>query len=173
MTISARTILAFFALAVGALAAFAGTAQAPLADDEIAAVDLAARLRAHQQGLLVLDTRSRVAFDAEHLPGARLLADAVATKLVDTTTVVYSDTDVDSAVAVALRRQTDARTLRLRGGLRAWNDEILFPVVRADASARQRQRFEARAALSRYFGGTPRRLEPGAAAGPTRGRRGC
>lgn len=171
MSVVARSVLAFAALAVGALAAVAGNPQPPLADDEIAAVDVAAWLRDRKEGLRILDARTVDAFDTDRLPGAQPLADAApgAGDIV----VVYADRDVDSGVADALRRQSGARVLRLRGGLRAWSDEVLFPVIRDDASARQAERFEARAALSRYFGGTPRRLEPGAVVGRTRSRRGC
>lgn len=172
MSLRARSVLAVAAFAIGGLAAVAGSSQPPLAGDEVAAVDLAGWLRERREKLRVLDARSADAFDAGHLPGARRLADSAASDA-DDTVVVYADRDVDAGVADALRRQSTARVLRLHGGLRAWNDEVLFPVLRGDASAGQRQRFEARAALSRYFGGTPRQLDPGEAAGRTRSRRGC
>ncbi|MEO5625256.1 MAG: rhodanese-like domain-containing protein [Dokdonella sp.] len=172
MIAAARITLACAALVAGALAAIIGNAQPPLANDEITAVDLAVLLRGHKERLLVLDTRPADAFDAEHLPGARRQVMSSAENVGDTV-VLYADRDVDSQVAEAMRVQTGTRTLRLRGGMRAWNDEVLFPVVRDDASAQQRQQFEDRAALSRYFGGTPRRLEPGASAGKSRSRRGC
>jgi hypothetical protein len=74
----------------------------------------------------------------------------------------------------ALRpRVGDARLLRLHGGFEAWRDEVLFPHLRADASERERQRFAPRAQLSRYFGGTPRVLEPGTDPAQPRSRRGC
>ena len=57
--------------------------------------------------------------------------------------------------------------------MRAWNDEVLFPQLRRDASAPQRRAFEARAQLSRYFGGSPRVIEPGAQTQRSRSRRGC
>jgi 3-mercaptopyruvate sulfurtransferase SseA len=55
----------------------------------------------------------------------------------------------------------------LRGGLGDWMDEVLNPTISPEASAQQKQAFEATAELSRYFGGQPRigeRTKPAKAA---------
>lgn len=170
-----RVSLALTALALGALAAIAASPLPPLADDEIAAVDLALRLRDRRAGLLVVDARSAHAMAQDRLPGARLLAEVDAAILGEAdTVVVYADRDVDARTVDTLRRSPGTRRyLRLHGGIEAWNDDVRYPVVRSDASAAQQQRFELRAQLSRYFGGTPRRLDPGAANGRPRSRQGC
>jgi rhodanese-related sulfurtransferase len=168
----ARAMLALLALVTGTLAAIAGNVAPPPAADEVSAVDLAQWIRDRRPGLLVVDARTAEAFDNDRLPGAHLIADIGADALRSADTIVfYSDARADAG---ALRGLSSVpRALRLHGGIAAWNEEVLFPVLRADASERQQRDFVARAVLSRYFGGSPRLLDPGAS--PTRGRsrRGC
>jgi len=168
----ARSILALLALASGTLAAIAGTVAPPPATDEVPAAELAQWIRDRRPGLLVVDVRSAEAFDRDRLPGARLLADIDADALRSVDTVVaYADARADPA---ELRGMSNVpRVLRLHGGIAAWNEEVLFPVLRADASARQQRDFATRALLSRYFGGSPQLLDPGASPARGRSRRGC
>jgi len=167
-----RALLALLALATGTLAAIAGSAIPPPAADEVSATDLAQWIRDRRPGLLVVDERAAEAFDSDRLPGARLLADVDADTLRSADTVVaYADARPDAAGLQGFSH--GARVLRLHGGIAAWNDEVLFPVLRADASARQQRGFAARAALSRYFGGSPRLLDPGASPARGRSRKGC
>jgi hypothetical protein len=159
--------LAALALIAAALAALVRNPQPPLGRDEVSAVQLAEWIRARRPGLLVLDTRRADALARDGLPGARpagAAADAVADTL-----VLYAEEDLADLPA---RLPRASRVLRLRGGLKAWNSQVLFPVRRSDASARERRDFAARAGLSRYFGGSPRVLEPGARAERGRSRRG-
>ena len=44
----------------------------------------------------------------------------------------------------------------LRGGLYEWVAEVMNPTLRAGASEEERKVFEERAAIGKYFGGTPR-----------------
>jgi rhodanese-related sulfurtransferase len=173
MSTLARTLLALLALSTGALAAIAGSPRPAPAADEVEASELAGWIRDRRPGLFVLDARSAAAFDRDRLPGARRLADVVPDALhTGAIVVVYADRRVDDAVVESLRGPPGARrVLRLHGGVEAWNEDVLFPVIRADASAARRRAFEPRAQLSRYFGGSPRVLEPGAT--PSRSRRGC
>jgi len=168
----ARAALALLALVLGSLAAIAGSVAPPPAADEVSAVDLAQWIRDRRPGLLVVDARAAEAFDRDRLPGARLIADIDADALRSAdTVVVYAEAGVD---ATALRELSNVRRLlRLHGGIAAWNEDVLFPVIRADASERQQRDFAARAALSRYFGGSPRLLDPGASPARGRSRHGC
>jgi hypothetical protein len=170
-----RQILFVLACAGGVLAALAGNAQLPLAQDEITAVALAQALRAREVGLLVIDTRPDDDSDRQQVPGAQSLADLDTSALPQGgTVVVYGEGDIDTTLLDTLRRQPGTRRyLRLRGGLRAWNADVMYPVLRSDASARQQAQFSAQVALSRYFGGTPRQLDPGTATPQARSRRGC
>jgi len=172
MNTRARLMLLVFALVAAAFAAIAQDAAPPLASDEVSAVELALWIHDRRPGLLVVDTRTQEAFDQDHLPGARLREDIDSDALAAAdTVVVYAEASTDAS---ALRRRSDApRMLRLRGGITAWNEQVLFPVLRADANAKQQRDFALRAQLSRYFGGSPRMLDPGASALRGRSRRGC
>jgi len=172
MRFHSRAILALVALAAGTLAAIAGGSDPPPAADEISAADLAQWIRDRRPGLLVVDARTAEAFDRDRLPGARLIADIEADRLRSAdTVVVYADARADAPALYGL--SNGPRVLRLHGGMTAWNEEVIFPVLRADASARQQRDFATRAALSRYFGGSPHLLDPGASAVRGRSRKGC
>ncbi len=170
MKSAVRIVLVALALCAAALAALAGSPVPPLAEDEISAVELAEWIRARRTDLVVLDTRPEQALEADGLPGARLAADFEA-DTVDTV-VLYGDKQLTAALPL---RGSPRRVLRLRGGIEGWNRDVLFPVIRSDASQRQKTEFASRAQLSRYFGGSPRALDPGAQArrSRSRSRRGC
>jgi len=167
-----RAVLAALALVAATFAALAGDVAPPPAADEVSAVDLALWIRDQRPRLLIVDARPTEAFDKDRLPGARLLEDVDVDALTSAdTVVVYADSSADAGVLRGLSRAP--RVLRLHGGMAAWNDEVLFPVLRADANARQQQDFAVRARLSRYFGGSPQLLDPGASPARGRSRRGC
>jgi hypothetical protein len=175
MSRAARVTLAALALCAGALAAIARDPQPAPAPDEITAIELGEWIRARRAGVHVLDARSAEAMARDRVPGAVSAAGFDAAVLArGDILVVYADRRTDRMVLDALRpRVGHARLLRLHGGFAAWNHEVLFPRIRADASERERQRFAPRAQLSRYFGGTPRVLDPGTAPTQPRSRRGC
>lgn len=165
-------LCAVLALAGGALAVVAASPQAPLGSDEVSATELAQWLHQRRAGLQLVDLRSDTTADA--LPGAQPAVHANGTAL--GMVVVYAERDLSATTLVALRQQagvTAADYRRLRGGVAAWQREVLYPVLRANASPAQRQQFLERAALSRYFGGSPRQLAPGEAPDTHRSRRGC
>ena len=184
-------LLAVLTLAAGALAAVAQHPRPGLASDEVSAVELAEWIRARKPGLLVLDLRPADQTHSGQVPGAQMPAelklagvDHVALGLarpgfIDpselNTIVIYGPENVEPlAVDVLLGRSNNPpRLLRLHGGIAAWNAEVLFPSIRADASERQRKAFAARAELSRYFSGSPRVLDPGEHATAARSRQGC
>ena len=165
---SVHLTLAALALCAAVLAALARSPLPPLGPGEISAVQLAEWIRAQRSGVLLLDMRSAQAMARESLPGARPVA-AFDGESVDTV-VLYGERQLDGARPLG---GSARHVLRLRGGIEAWNAEVLFPVIRSDASTAHRREFAARAQLSRYFGGTPRVLEPGARAERNRSRRGC
>jgi rhodanese-related sulfurtransferase len=175
MSRAVRIALIVMALCAGALSAIAGSPQPPPAADEIAVVELAEWIRARRPEVLLLDVRSTDALQRDGLPGARPATDFDASApAADDTVILYGDRQVDETAAENLRaRWKTRRILRLHGGVDAWNAEVMFPTLRADASARQQREFAPRAQLSRYFGGTPRVLSPGASVDHKRSRRGC
>lgn len=167
-------LLATMALAAGVFAAIAGTPQPPLRDDEVSAVDLAVWIRERRDGLLVLDAREAGENADPGVPGARRMAQIAGEGAQTGLIVVYAESQLDDAVFDPLRRRfPDATLRRLRGGLQAWTGDVLYPSIRADAPARIRDAFAERAALGRYFGGTPRRIAPDESPTQPRSRRGC
>jgi rhodanese-related sulfurtransferase len=187
-----RRTLAGIALALGALAAIAGrpvsTGQAVdvagLAGeidreaDHVTAIELGEWIRDRKEGLRVIDVRTDSEFEAYHVPTAErvpLAAIATLRPQAGQTLVLYSDGGAHAAQAwVLLRAAGHARVYFLRGGLLEWMDDVMNPVLGADA-ARAR-------AVSSYFGGVPRvgvpdsspnvRRDPAAAVQRAR-RRGC
>lgn len=170
-----RIGLAVTALLLAGFAALAGSPQAPLAADEISPVALAERLQQGDTTLRVIDLRPVEGDASASIPGA--LGIDAAMQLdprQDQTVVVFADHDVDPKAWAALHSRWPAlRLLRLRDGLAGWNAEVMYPTLRSDASARQRAAFSQRAALSRYFGGSPVIVEPGTLSVGQRSRRGC
>jgi hypothetical protein len=175
MKSTVHATFALLAVAAGMLTAVARNPDPPPAADETSAGELAQWIHDRKPGLLVVDARPAQAGERDRLPGARTLSE-VDPGMLDAadTLVVYADSRVDGPAVDALRARSGARRiLRLHGGVAAWNEDVLFPVLRADASPRQQREFAPRALLSRYFGGSPRLLDPGASAPRGRSRRGC
>jgi len=144
------------------------------------AVELAEWLRARRPRLRVIDVRTASEFAAYHIPGAEHvpLDRLAATRFADDETVVlYSELGVHGAQAwVVLRALGARRVFFLRNGLHEWLDDVMSPTIAADAPAEAQAGFAHTAELSRWFGGTPRRVSSSAAGSeemPVTRRRGC
>lgn len=170
-----RRYLAGAAAVAGALAPFAGSPYrratpgvAELAravanqEDHISAVELATWIRARRPGLRVVDLRSTAEYAAFHIPGAEHLAveDLAGARFAPGETIVlYSELGVHGGQAwVLLRALGHRRVFFLQGGLHDWLDDVMSPTLPADASPEAREAFASVEALSRWFGGMPRRL---------------
>jgi rhodanese-related sulfurtransferase len=160
-------VLALLAAIVGVPTAPATVASAPKVAGErvesfvtrtVDALQLAAWIREGARDLRVLDLRGDSAFELHHVPSAERADFARLETLAahgDVTLVVYSDDDVRDAQAWAsLAARGHRRTYVLDGGMEAWMDEVMDPVLHGDSA-------DYVAALSRYFGGTPRAHERG------------
>jgi rhodanese-related sulfurtransferase len=119
----------------------------------ISALQLAAWIRDGRRGLRVLDIRDPAAYATRHIPSAEsaeLMELSSVAPQAGETVVLYSDDDLlDLQGAAWLTRAGHARVHVVRGGMSAWLDEVIDPVVQGDSAATV-------AALSRYFGGVPR-----------------
>ena len=114
---------------------------------------LAAWIRAGARDVRVLDLRGNAAYQARHVPSAepadRARLDTL-TRRTDETLVLYSGDDVRDAQALAnLAARGHRHAYVLDGGMDAWVDEVMEPVLHGDSA-------DYVAALSRYFGGAPR-----------------
>jgi len=159
---AAAVALAVSAAIVGVPAAPARVASADVGDGErsdafvartVDALQLAAWIREGARELRVLDLRNRSAYETSHVPSAEpadfARLDTLASRE-NTTVVVYSDDDVRDAQASAnLAARGHRRAYVLSGGMDAWMDDVMAPVLRGDSA-------DYVAALSRYFGGAPR-----------------
>ena len=129
-------------------------------DDHVTGVELAEWIRDRRAGLRVIDVRSSAEFDAYHIPGAERisLADLARTRFDrDAPIVLYSEGGAHAAQAwVFLRALGHRNVWFLRGGLYEWLDQVMSPTLPDSASAADRAAYARAAAVSRYFGGTPR-----------------
>jgi rhodanese-related sulfurtransferase len=152
-----RTVVRALGGAAGALALLAAAVGAPtharVVTEGVGARQLAAWIRDDHPGLRVLDLRGDSAFADGHVPSAEPAAldrlDGVRLDPRETVVLYAADPALDSLAARRLSARGEGHVLVLRGGARAWRDEVLAPVVSGDSAASV-------AALSRYFGGRPR-----------------
>jgi len=128
--------------------------------DHVLAGDLAAWIVEGRSDYRLIDLRGERAFAEYHLPTAENL---VLSSLPDAglshteKVILYSDGGVHAYQAWMLMRAMGHRNVyTLKGGLDQWKEEVLFPNLAESATAPERARFERMAALSRFFGGTPR-----------------
>ena len=125
--------------------------------DHVGARQLAQWIRDRRPGLRVIDLRSPAEFDdyaiptAENMPIDQLVRSRFAP---DQTIVLYSQEGAHAGQAwVMLRSLGVTQVVFVPGGLADWREEVLSPLLPANASPAERARI---VALSHYFGGTPR-----------------
>jgi rhodanese-related sulfurtransferase len=129
-------------------------------DATISAIELAEWLRAGQPRLRIFDIRSQAEYRAYHIPGAEPVAagvTAIALFPDHEVIVLYDESGIaDPEAWQHLRGLESRRVVILRHGLHGWLDQVMSPTISAEAPADAKAAFERAAALSRYFGGTPR-----------------
>ena len=159
---AAAVVLAISASIVGVPAESAHVKSMDVGDGERAdafvartvnALQLAAWIREGARDLRVLDLRTPSAYETSHVPSAERAdfarLDTLASRA-NAPVVVYSDDDVRDAQASAnLAARGHRHAYVLSGGMDAWMDDVMAPVLRGESA-------DYGAALSRYFGGTPR-----------------
>jgi rhodanese-related sulfurtransferase len=167
--------LAFAAAALGVVAPLAGSPYAArhasidvteLAnvvareEDHVTAVELAQWIRERRRDLRLIDIRDAESFATYHVPTAeRLSLDSLVQTAFppDETIVLYSDGGAHAAQGwTFLRALGYRRVFFLRGGLNEWLETVITPTLPEHPSASARGESEKIAALSRYFGGSPK-----------------
>lgn len=128
--------------------------------DHVSPADLADWIIQGRSDYRLIDLRSEGEFagyaipGAEHVPVAQLTDHGM---MKNEKIILYSEGGIHSAQAwFLLRSQGYKGVYLLRGGLEAWNDEVLFPQLAENADAATRINFARTAEVSKYFGGTPR-----------------
>jgi rhodanese-related sulfurtransferase len=128
-------------------------------EDHVTALELAGWIRERKPGLRVIDVRTAEEFAAYSIPTAENIPlDRLARSSFreDETIVLYSEGGAHAGQAWVLLKALGRENIRfIAGGLVDWHYEVMAPVLAPDASAQDRQAFEAASELSRYFGGEP------------------
>ncbi|MBI3112348.1 MAG: hypothetical protein HYZ01_12345 [Ignavibacteriales bacterium] len=123
--------------------------------DHVEADQLAERIMLKSR-MRVIDLRDSISFASYHIPTAQLLS---MEELLEERSpkeemlVLYSEGGIHAAQAwMLLKAKGLANVYTLKGGLNAWKEDILFPVLSETASPEERVLFAKRKALSEYFG---------------------
>jgi rhodanese-related sulfurtransferase len=166
--------LAFLALTLGTLALASQPHRGPFVKldarelalvveqevDHVTPTELAAWIVEGRADYRLIDLRTGEEYGAYHIPTAENvpLSGLADFPLLRTEKIVlYSEGGIHSAQAwMLLRAQGYDAAYFLLGGLDAWQDEVLFPTLAADAGPQQRAAFERAAAMAQFFGGQPR-----------------
>lgn len=141
--------------------------------DQVSPQELADWLVEGRSDFQLIDVRDAAQFATYHIPGA--IHVPIAALKADFTgrnerLVVYASGELQAAQAWLLLRSLGFKGAHLlRGGLEAWNSQVLFPSAPAqDAPAKETIDFAKRAAVARHFGGVPQgAAASGASATPT------
>jgi hypothetical protein len=108
----------------------------------------------------LIDLRSENEYAAYHVPTAENVPVALLPQYGlgrNEKIVLYSEGGIHSAQAwFLLRAQKYPGAYILFGGLEAWKDEVLYPVVPAATTPQANAAFERAAQVARFFGGGPR-----------------
>ena len=104
----------------------------------------------------VIDLRDSLSFASYHIPTAQLLSMEELLeerRPKEEMLVLYSEGGIHAAQAwILLKAKGLANVYTLKGGLNAWKEEILFPVLSETASPEERVLFAKRKDLSAYIG---------------------
>jgi len=174
--------LAIVAVALGTLALLAQPHRGPFVKldarelasvveaevDHVTAPELASWIVEGRADYRLVDLRSAQDYAAYHIPSAEnvpltVLADYPLLR--NEKIVLYSEGGIHSAQAwMLLRARGYEAVYMVLGGLDAWQDEVLFPALPADADAQARAQFERAAQVAKFFGGEARSGNGAAAA---------
>jgi len=128
--------------------------------DHVEAPELAAWIIEGRGDYRLIDLRSPARFDEYHIPTAvnmpmSALTDAGFGR--QEKLVIYSDGGIHSAqVWMLLRAQGYRSVYMVEGGLDAWKDRVLFPVLAGNGAPAGRDRDDRARSVSAFFGGQPR-----------------
>jgi rhodanese-related sulfurtransferase len=166
--------LGTLALALGALAVFANVAPGHAVtlnakelltvvvrqEDHVTPAELAAWIIEGRADYRLVDVRDEKAFADYHIPTAESVPLATVTdgSLGRTDKIVlYGEGGIHAAQAwMVLEGRGFTGAYTLLGGLDAWKDDVLFPVMPHNPTAEQQAQFERAAQVARFFGGQPR-----------------
>jgi len=127
--------------------------------DHVEASDLADWIIQGKPDYRLLDLRNEEKYNRYHIPGAENVELAALTGYDlarNEKIILYSGGGIHSAQGWFLLKADGFKAVyMLLGGLQAWKDQILFPVIPPDPAPEQRASLEKIKEVSRYFGGSP------------------
>jgi len=135
------------------------------AEDHVPPSELAAWIIDGRADYRLIDLRDATAFAEYHVPTAEnvpLTGLAEAGLLRNEKIVLYADGDLPAAQAWLLLRGRGFRGVyTLQGGLAAWKDQVLFPMMPESPTPEEQDRFSEAAHVAQFFGGQPRAAASG------------
>jgi len=130
--------------------------------DRVSAFELARWIRDRDPDLRIVDLRSREAFEEFTIPQADWvpLDSLVATAIEPSSSLVLVSADGDFAAQawVMARLMGHRNAWVLEGGVLAWIQEVLTPIVPATLPDEDSAYWESVIEMARYYGGEPRRV---------------
>ena len=135
------------------------------AEDHVPPAELAGWIVEGRADYRLNDLRDEAAFEDYHCPTAEnvpLTALPVYGLLRNEKIVLYADGDLPAAQAwLLLKGRGYQGVYTLQGGLDAWKDQVLFPMMPESPSPEEQARFEEAAHVAKLFGGQPRAAASG------------
>jgi rhodanese-related sulfurtransferase len=135
------------------------------AEDHVPPAELAGWIVEGRADYRLIDLRDEAAFGDYHVPTAEnvpLTALPVYGLLRNEKIVLYADGDLPAAQAwLLLKGRGYQGVYTLQGGLTAWKDQVLFPMMPESPSPEEQARFEEAAHVAKLFGGQPRAAASG------------
>jgi rhodanese-related sulfurtransferase len=135
------------------------------AEDHVPPAELAGWIIDGRADYRLIDLRDEAEFGEYHVPTAEnvpLTGLAESGLLRNEKIVLYADGDLPAAQAWLLLRGRGYRGVyTLQGGLSAWKDQILFPMMPESPTAEEQDRFSEAAHVAKFFGGQPRAAATG------------
>ncbi|MFA3782674.1 rhodanese-like domain-containing protein [Melioribacteraceae bacterium 4301-Me] len=167
--------LALIALLLGIAALFIGNpknstsirvnvkelAQSTLNDKELISVnDLAEWIIKGNSDFVLVDLRDSKSYSEYNIPTSiniRLNELLNSNLLRNQKIILYGNDDITAAQAWFILRSDGYKNVYiLNGGLEAWKNKILFPVLAQNANTEEKAEFEKIKEISKFFGGTPK-----------------
>jgi rhodanese-related sulfurtransferase len=135
------------------------------AEDHVSPTELASWIIDGRADYRLIDLRDETAFGEYHVPTAEnvpLTSLPEYGLLRNEKIVLYADGDLPAARAWLLLKGRGYRGVyTLQGGLAAWKDQVLFPVMPQSPTPEEQNHFNEAAHVATFFGGQPRAAASG------------
>lgn len=125
----------------------------------VSTVELADKIIKGITDYKLIDIRDEKEYEKYNIPGSSRIDIVDLEKgdlLKNETYIIYAENDSYAAQAVMLLKAKNyKKVFRLKGGIEEWKKCILFPELSDNATLEEKQAFEKKISVSKYFGGSP------------------